>query len=134
MRNFLTAGALALATVIAVSSGFAGDALARGGGGGGHGGGGGGVHIGGGGGFHGGGMGGGFHGGGMGGGFHGGGMGHFGDFGGQRIAHSGGRFDHDRRFDRDRMGFFGGGWSGNDCSYSPYYANPGYPNYAWCQD
>jgi len=108
MRNFLTAGALALATVIAVSWGFAGDALARGGGGGGHGGGGGGVHIGG---------GGGFHGGGMGSGFHGGGMAHFGGFGGGSVVRSG----HDRTR-------FGGGWWANDCGYSPY----NYPNNTWC--
>jgi BA14K-like protein len=93
MRNSLTAGALALATVLALTSGFAGDALARGGGGGG-----GGVHVGGGGGFHGGGMGGGFHGGlgagafngGSGAGaFHGGGLGAF-HSGGASVFHGGG--------------------------------------------
>jgi hypothetical protein len=102
MRNFLKAGALALATVIAVSSGFAGDALARGGGGGGHGGGGGGVRIGG------------------GGGFHGGGMAHFGGFGGGSVVRSS-HFGHDRTR-------FGGGWWANDCGYSPY----NYPNNTWC--
>ncbi len=93
MRNFLTAGALALATVIAVSSGFAGDALARGGGDGGHDGGGG---VG-------------------GGGIDGGGMAHFRGIGGGSVARSG-------HFGQDRMRFGGGRWV-CDFPYYAYHPN-----------
>jgi hypothetical protein len=111
-----------LTTVIALSSGFAADAIARGGGGGGGHGGGFGGHAGGG-------FGGGFNSGfPAGSAVHAGGVGVWmgNSAGGSRSASVGTLFSNHRRVGANL------GWWGYGCGYDNYYVNN--PNYSWCED